>query len=283
MKIKVVSDLHLEFSDFNVRNDENCDVLVLSGDIIVANDIDGVSNSFDPWTNSPYSALEGRQSHAVRYVNFFKRVSFQFKHVIYVAGNHEFYQGKWNKTLSILRHLCANFSNVHFLECDHVYIDGFTFIGGTLWTDLNKYDPLTLHAVRDMMNDFRVIRDDDQGFTPLKPATTAVRHRKLVQYINLLTMGNSMDKFVVVGHHAPSFQSVHEHYRDQTLMNGAYASDLSEFILDRPQIKLWTHGHMHDPSDYMMGATRIVAAPRGYSKKENMGEYGDYSGQVVEI
>ena len=283
MKIKVVSDLHLEFSDFNVKNDEDCDVLVLSGDIIVADDLDRISASFDPWTNNPYSALEGRQSHAVRYIDFFKRVSFQFKHVVYVAGNHEFYHGKWKKSLSILRSLCSNFPNVHFLECDHVYIDGVTFIGGTLWTDLNKYDPLTAHAVRDMMNDFRVIKNDELGFTPLKPATTAERHRKLLGYIGLLTQEKHDDKFVVVGHHAPSFQSVHPHYRDQTLMNGAYASDLSEFILDRPQIKLWTHGHMHDPSDYYIGTTRIVAAPRGYSKKEGMGENGDYVGQVVEI
>lgn len=283
MKIKIVSDLHLEFSDINIKNDENCDVLVLSGDICVANDFDGVSNSFDPWSNNAYSALAGRQSNTVRYINFFKRVSFQFPHVVYVAGNHEFYQGKWKKTLSILRDLCSKFPNVYFLEYDQVYIGDVTFIGGTLWTDLNKYDPLTLHAVRDMMNDFRVIRDDEQGYTPLKPATTTVRHRKLVEYINLLTMGNSMDKFVVCTHHAPSFQSVHEHYRDQTLMNGAYASDLSEFILDRPQIRLWTHGHMHDPSDYLMGTTRVICNPRGYSKKEGMGECGDYFGQVVEI
>jgi hypothetical protein len=48
-------------------------------------------------------------------------------------------------------------------------------------------------------------------------------------------------------------------------MNGAFASDLSEFIMDRPQIKLWTHGHMHNQSDYMMGTTRVVCNPRGYS------------------
>jgi hypothetical protein len=47
-------------------------------------------------------------------------------------------------------------------------------------------------------------------------------------------------------------------------MNGAFASDLSEFIMDRPQIKLWTHGHMHDPSDYLVDETRVVCNPRGY-------------------
>lgn len=38
MKIKVVSDLHLEFADINIKNsdDNDVDVLVLSGDILVA-------------------------------------------------------------------------------------------------------------------------------------------------------------------------------------------------------------------------------------------------------
>ena len=39
MKIKLVSDLHLEFSDINITNYEGCDVLILSGDIMVAEDL----------------------------------------------------------------------------------------------------------------------------------------------------------------------------------------------------------------------------------------------------
>jgi len=54
-------------------------------------------------------------------------------------------------------------------------------------------------------------------------------------------------------------------------MNGAYHSDLSEFILDHPQIKLWTHGHTHHPFDYMIGGTRIVCNPRGYDGYEATG------------
>lgn len=51
-------------------------------------------------------------------------------------------------------------------------------------------------------------------------------------------------------------------------MNGAYASKLEEFILDRPQIKLWTHGHTHNEWDYMIGDTRIFCNPRGYKGHE---------------
>jgi Icc-related predicted phosphoesterase len=71
-------------------------------------------------------------------------------------------------------------------------------------------------------------------------------------------------KVVVVGHHAPTYQSIHPKYVKEREMNGGYASDLSEFILDRPQIRLWTHGHVHNFSDYMVGDTRVFCNPRGY-------------------
>ena len=39
MKIQIVSDLHLEFSDINIKNGPDADVLILSGDIFVAEDL----------------------------------------------------------------------------------------------------------------------------------------------------------------------------------------------------------------------------------------------------
>jgi hypothetical protein len=51
-------------------------------------------------------------------------------------------------------------------------------------------------------------------------------------------------------------------------MNGAYSSSLDEYILEHPQIKLWTHGHTHEDFDYMLGSTRIVCNPRGYHNYE---------------
>jgi hypothetical protein len=47
-------------------------------------------------------------------------------------------------------------------------------------------------------------------------------------------------------------------------MNGAFISNLGDFIMNRPCIKLWTHGHTHDPFDYKIGKTRVVCNPRGY-------------------
>jgi predicted phosphodiesterase len=277
MRIKLVSDLHLEFSDILIPNDQNYDVLILSGDIMVATDLHDhpePNNTADQAAIANGTGLGRRQLTAQRFRDFLKRCSFQFPHVIYVAGNHEFYNGKWTQSLTTLSNECAKFSNVYFLEAGSKKIGDVTFIGGTLWTDMNKHDPLTLHAVRDMMNDFRVIKKDLEGYTNLKPADTVIRHKHMLGYIKTIVAERPDEKFVVVEHHSPSFRSVHPMYAHETLMNGAYHSDLSEFILDRPQIKLWTHGHTHHPFDYMIGETRVVCNPRGY---ENDG-YSEDSG-----
>ena len=51
-------------------------------------------------------------------------------------------------------------------------------------------------------------------------------------------------------------------------MNGGYSSELDDFIQDRPQIKLWTHGHTHEDFDYQIAGCRILCNPRGYINYE---------------
>jgi len=86
---------------------------------------------------------------------------------------------------------------------------------------------------------------------------------------------------VVVGHHAPSKASTHPRYKSEVLMNGAYSTNLDNFILDRRGIKLWTHGHTHEDFDYMIGTTRIVCNPRGYDGYEERAD--NFKLKYVEI
>jgi DNA repair exonuclease SbcCD nuclease subunit len=203
--------------------------------------------------------------------------------VIYIAGNHEFYNGKFYAGIDYLREECAKFPNIYFLENDTKVIDDVTFIGGTLWTDMNKGDPLTMHAIEGMMNDFRIIKNDKRNYASMSARDVAGRHARTLSYFKSVLAEQHDKKFVVVGHHSPSFQSVNPIYAHEILMNGGYHSDLSEFIMDHPQIKLWTHGHTHHPFDYVIGETRIVCNPRGY---ENDG-YSEQTGwdptKILEI
>lgn len=264
MKIAVCSDLHLEFGGLELKNTEDADVLILSGDILVAEDVKRHPRN----SGGVVTEKSHRLANSLVYYDFFDQVSREFAEVIYVAGNHEFYDCKWNKTLDVLKSFTDAYVNVHFLERETYKIDDVTFIGATLWTDMNRGDPITVHAIRDMMNDYKMIINDGRNYSKLRPEDTIHRHRQTMQYIRNVVAEKHDEKFVVVGHHAPSFQSVPYYFSHDNISNGAYASELTEFILDHPQIKLWTHGHMHSYNDYMIGFTRIVCNPRGYKGYE---------------
>lgn len=263
-KIALASDIHLEFADIDLQNHDNCDILVLAGDIMISSDLHDHPKPQVPYAAELLKTLGSRQRKAQCYRDFLDRVSVQFPQVVIVAGNHEFYHGKWNQTIDVMRNECAAYSNVHFLEQDTRTIGNITFVGGTLWTDMNRGDPLTLHGVTGASNDYNVIRHDGLGYVKLRPAHTLGRHRQTLEYFKQAIDQHVDSTVVVVSHMAPSFMSIHEKYRHDRVMNGAYYSDLSEFILDRPQIKAWLHGHVHTDFDYSIGDCRVVCNPRGY-------------------
>jgi Icc-related predicted phosphoesterase len=296
MKIAICSDIHLEFSDINLQNTENADVLILGGDICVAADLG---------RPDPHGFMEGARSN--RIVDFFKRCSFQFPHVIYIMGNHEHYHGDFATSGNKLKSMLESnmLSNVYLLDKESKMIDDVTFIGGTLWTDMNKEDEMTLLHIRGMMNDFRCVKNSNRMVTrrvPLYkkdangeyihqkigeinsliedghkmkeeistfcPEDAVVDHKQMLGYIQTIIEGKFDQKFVVVGHHAPSRSSTHPRYAGEQLMNGGYSSSLDEYIIEHPQIKLWTHGHTHEDFDYMVGSTRVICNPRGYDGYE---------------
>ena len=263
MKIKLVSDLHLEFSDINIQNEHDYDLLILGGDIMIAQDL----HDYPP-KDSIMEFVGSRQEKSKRFRDFLKRVSFQFPQVIYIAGNHEYYHGKYPDAIDYLKTECESYSNIHMLEMESLTIQDITFVAGTLWTDMNRKDPLTLTSCRETMNDYHVVRNSQREYAKLSPIDTVRRHMDTMSFIKTEVEKNPDGKYVVVGHHAPSLLSVKPKYEKDYQINGAYRSDLSEFILDHPQIKLWTHGHTHNAFDYMIGSTRVVCNPRGYEGYE---------------
>jgi len=287
MKLQICSDLHLEFGDLNIKNEENVDVLILSGDILVESDLQIYDRR--------QVEMGFMQARSVSFHEFFQRVCFQFPHVIYVAGNHEHYHGDFAHTIRNLKQKLAIHPNLHILDREVFDLGDVRFIGSTLWTDMNKEDPITLHAMKRMMNDFRCVKNSnrevhfkDEGgkfhtrVATFSPEDAVEEHRKSLDYIKTVYADTPpWMNVVVVGHHTPSHTSCHPRYKDDQIMNGGYHSDLSEFILDRPGIKLWTHGHTHENFDYMIGSTRIVCNPRGYDGYEDIAD--KFELKVIEL
>lgn len=290
MKIALASDLHLEFGPLSLKNTDSADLLILSGDIVVAKyllpkDVHGI--------------IPDKKSE--EFHEFFREVCAEFKTVIYVAGNHEHYNGDFGTSIAHIREMLSMHTNLYIMDKESMMIDGYEFVAGTLWTDMNKEDPQTLMSVRRDMNDYRIIdnslrkvsrkvplyKKDAEGVYlkhqdgPMKgfmiedgykfkeetamfsPEDSVDDHKKFLAFLNS-KLESGTHPIIVVGHHAPCKLSTKPRYKYDVLMNGAYSSDLSELMLDNPRIKLWTHGHTHDGFDYMMGSTRIACNPRGY-------------------
>jgi Icc-related predicted phosphoesterase len=264
MKIALVSDVHLEFGDLDFDNDSNADVLILGGDICVATDMA---------QRDPYNTM-GSEYRSNRFHDFFQRCCSRFPHVIFIVGNHEHYHGDFAKTVPHFRDVLGYLPNLHILEKETFVLDDITFIGGTLWTDMNRRDNRTLHDISRMMNDFRCVdnsakTEDHRGWPGRFTTTDAANdHDAMVAFIDQTIADNPAGRYVVVGHHSPSRLSTHPKYQDQFIMNGGYSSHLDDFIQDRPQIKLWTHGHTHEDFDYMIAGCRILCNPRGYINYE---------------
>ena len=267
MKIAVASDIHLEFGPIELKNTDNADVLILSGDICVAKDLNAFRDG-------------GERSERIH--AFFQGCCSEFKHVMYVVGNHEHYHGDFIKTIPKLKEHLGYLFNLHILDKESVMVDDILFVGGTLWTDMNKSDDITLMHMKGMMNDFRLVKNstretyfrDTEGNSHshaprFTPEDAVDDHKEMLEYLKIMVSGKTDKKIVVVGHHAPSKMSTHPRYIGEDIMNGGYSSDLSEFILDHPQIKLWTHGHTHEDFDYLIGSTRVLCNPRGYIDYED--------------
>jgi Icc-related predicted phosphoesterase len=236
MKIHPISDVHLEHAPMpQTYVAPDCDVVILAGDICPG--MRGIV-----WANEAFSCP-----------------------VIYVPGNHDFWDGtEIGKQVELLKTL-AN-PNVHVLYNETVEIDGVQFVGATLWTDFNLTGDAHLAMISQLTKDPDFIRIANNGEVDWFTPDLMVKEHTYSRFFISEAVRSFKDRSVVVTHHAPSEKSIHMKY-ERNRNNPAYASRLENFMLDL-DVPLWVHGHTHDSSDYMIGDTRIVCNPRGYHGEE---------------
>lgn len=261
MKICITSDCHLDKADLDLQNTENAKVLIMAGDIMEASDL----KKYQPdCYDLDYIQKPKGIDRAIRYRGFLERASDRFEHVIYVIGNHEHYNGKFNETYDILKNECSKFSNIHLLEKEAKIIDDFTFLGATLWTDAKDRDPMVMWDIGNQMNDYRRIYHGTKK-RPFRVSDTVDEHEATMKFFGDYLESHKDERIVVVTHHCPSLQSIAPYYRSgHGLCNYAYVTDLEPFIVDNPHIEAWISGHVHDHFDYEVENTRIIHHARGY-------------------
>lgn len=242
MKIRLLSDLHLEFEDFEipyVEGDEET-VLILAGDI--------------------HTGLKAQ--------HFIRDACAQFYRVVFVLGNHEFYGADFHMLPYHWVNLARNEmpTNFHFL---HKFapqpIDDVLFVGDTLWTNIPKRVADTYAHV---LNDYNCIKYRDRRITPLD--TTNAHINQLLEFDATLKVTQGyFRKTVMVTHHLPTYLCVEEKFKNSPL-NPFFVTELDEFI-HKHDINVWCHGHTHANVYQVVNGTRILCNPKGYRDENKAG------------
>lgn len=234
MKVQIMSDIHTEFHDdlglrFILKSKTNVNVLILAGDIGTVNNLDLVLPIFAD----------------------------NYKDVIFVAGNHEYYGSSREAVHMMLNNIQAKHKNFHFLNNDICNINGRRFVGTTLWFA----DTAGARANQHLMNDFYQIKN----FTNWVYQDNSLAHNFLKK--------NVCKDDIVITHHLPSNRSVSPEY-ENSLLNAYFVSPADDVIVEnRPAV--WAHGHTHDSFDYMLEETRVVCNPYGYERHETNSNFAN--------
>jgi UDP-2,3-diacylglucosamine pyrophosphatase LpxH len=291
MKIYGTSDLHLDINPLMrdqtgklVDHDKNApffedhknDTLLIAGDtaevqafvrreIIVGIDAEGKPEI-------------GRAKSPV--MNNLETICANYKHVVLIFGNHEFYNEVIDHAFTNFKEMTAHIKNLTVLENETIVLDDTVKIVGTvMWTDLKKRDSTVMNVVQRNMNDYfyigKITNDPtelDPVFRRLIPDDTADLFDVAKDFLTKEIQAHTTDMpLIVMTHHAPIMNHANPQRRGGTMdyVDFAYATaQLDNLILDNDKkIDVWFHGHTHDHKRTEVGDTVVVTKARGYHDK----------------
>lgn len=238
--LRIWSDLHLEFAGYKFGHIYTPSPLDKDTTLILAGDI-GVG-------------MQGQE--------FINTMCENFKNVIRILGNHEFYHNDFSSVIKGWAEFENNGpKNFHFLNNDWRIVDGVRFLGGTMWTSLNDGDYLTrMNALREM-NDYVEITS---GGAPITPDFIIGQHDEFIKFL-ITEFDKPFDgKTVVITHHSPGNEVRRRGY-SVGLLSHAYFADIEDLVGYHDKCVLHIHGHVHESYDYMINNTRVICNPYGYS------------------
>ena len=267
MKLQLLSDLHLESNPhFTATPTPGADVLVLAGDIGSYQAGSKLTTlnipDFGLGRFSPLPVAEGGAAWPVP--------------VFFLPGNHEYDGLDFDEAHARLRETCERLGMV-WLERETVLLGGVRFIGCTLWTDFDALaevnpqiadSPLTqqLQAREKAFRAANFYLKKNHAFRQGLPLLAdAVREEgvKSQQWLRTALAAAFDGPTVVVTHFAPSLLSADPRYGLNAGTAG-FCNDLDELL---GSARLWLHGHLHCPADYVKNGCRVVANPLGYARK----------------
>lgn len=234
MKLALFSDLHNELGTpwMPPAIADEADVIILAGDI-------------------------GGHTHGLTWA----AKAFLGKPIIYVAGNHEYYEAHLG-LLDELRSTAARLG-IHFLERDSVEIAGVRFLGCTLWSGFDLYGEIEacMDIAKRGINDYWMILA--AGGKRLRPIDTLKLYRKSWRWLDEQLAKPFAGKTVVVTHFAPHRGCIAPEHEGSDV-SPYFMSDLSD-LMQRHRIAVWCYGHTHTNADFLAeNGCRVISNQLGY-------------------
>lgn len=240
MKLRILSDLHIEHNMPQSVPGCDADIVVLAGDI--ANGRDGID-----WAASTFD-----------------------QPVVYVPGNHEYYESNFDTVDQLMAEAANDHPGMHVLNGMVAEFNGaggrVRILGATWWTDYtlfgNDRREDAMQACAAVMLDHRLIElvGDDGRPRHFTPQDALVRHQAASAWLAAQLTQPFDGKTVVVTHHGPDLGSLDPRY-SHDLVSGGFLSRRPDLVA---QADLWIHGHTHTSFDYCIDDSRVVCNPRGY-------------------
>ena len=196
---------------------------------------------------------------------FLEYCSNNWRSVIYVAGNHEYYTiaMTMESVDNWFRETCSKYLNIHYLQCEELHLDEkHVILGCTLWSKIDSRIPWS--ALKSM-NDFRRILVAPGQ--PLTPETYNELHENHKKWL-MATVKKRLveDKVViVVTHHVPTSLLLDSKYSGDPL-NCCFASEVAREMDIGPHA--WFYGHTHITAMNHLNGTLYYINAIGYPGKK---------------
>lgn len=260
MKISLHSDLHNESSLSNPVIVSSADVIVLAGD-----------------------NHEGLAAH-----HFACEVADDnpSAHVLWIAGNHEYYGGELNARKAAFKKSNGAHPRVTFLDDSHIEMGGVEFIGSTLWTDFNlfaKGDHELLHEHRQLAQksipDFQAIDDANDEYRRFTARKMSYLYSDACRFIRKRLRDSRADKKVVISHFAPTEATQHREFVGQPL-SAYFNADVSRLFELKPDAWLFGHTHCNASTGIEISGVPVHCNQGGY---RNELKTGYDSGYIIDV
>jgi predicted phosphodiesterase len=275
MKVRVISDLHVEFYssafylksklDKMFKDDEITDdeILIIAGDLGVAGS--GKENSMNP-----------------EYKYMLEYFSKKWKNVILIPGNHEYYDRDKSRSLDEIdtmidkecKKLGITFLNKNYIilkeskegpfeSKDNVAQDRYAILGCTLWSEATKEAYLNMNdRLKAVLSHKELLQTHNMHKTWLQKTLQSLSKKGI--------------KTIVATHHLPLMELTHPKYLKPKYkhLNSAYASKLNTFFEDlqssdlSKNVLFYCCGHTHEKTETTLYDIDFLINPMGYPREK---------------